>query len=61
MTSAFSIGDRLEIQELTARHAWSLGTDDEDASVECFRRDGELVWDVFDGQSRPGDTTTSAT
>ncbi len=52
MTSAFGSSDRLEIHELTARYAWSLDTADEDAFVDCFCRDGELVWDVFDTEGR---------
>jgi hypothetical protein len=52
MTTAFSISDRLEIHELTARYAWSLDTGDEDAFVECFCREGELVWDVFETEGR---------
>lgn len=52
MTSAFSADDRLEIHELTARYAWSLDTGDEDAFVECFCREGELVWDVFETEGR---------
>jgi hypothetical protein len=52
MTNAFGVADRLEIQELTARYAWSLDTGDEDAFVACFCRDGELVWDVFETEGR---------
>jgi hypothetical protein len=52
MTVAFSISDRVEIQELTARYAWSLDTGDEDAFVACFCRNGELVWDVFETEGR---------
>jgi len=52
MTSAFSSSDRLEIHELVARYAWSLDTADEDAFVDCFCRDGELVWDVFETEGR---------
>jgi hypothetical protein len=52
MTGTFSSSDRLEIQELTARYAWSLDTGDEDAFVACFCRDGELVWDVFETPGR---------
>lgn len=52
MTSAFDAADRLEIHELTAHYAWSLDTGDEDAFVECFASDGELVWDVFETQGR---------
>lgn len=40
--------DRLEIQELVARYAWSLDTGDEDAFLGCFTAAGELTWDVFD-------------
>lgn len=52
MTSAFDAGDRLEIHELVARYAWSLDTGDADAFVDCFARDGELVWDVFEVEGR---------
>jgi hypothetical protein len=52
MTSAIDAGDRLEIHELAARYAWSLDTGDEDAFVDCFTREGELVWDVFETEGR---------
>ncbi|MEO8315609.1 MAG: nuclear transport factor 2 family protein [Pseudomonadota bacterium] len=52
MTEQLSTGDRLEIHELTARYAWSLDTGDEDAFADCFCRDGELVWDVFETEGR---------
>jgi hypothetical protein len=52
MTTAFDSSDRLEIHELTARYAWSLDTADEDAFIECFCREGELVWDVFETEGR---------
>lgn len=52
MTSAFSSSDRLDIHELIARYAWSLDTGDEDAFVDCFCPDGELVWDVFETPGR---------
>lgn len=52
MTSVLSSSDRLEIQELIARYAWSLDTGDEDAFVDCFCRDGELIWDVFETEGR---------
>lgn len=54
MTTSFGPADRLEIHELTARYAWSLDTGDEDAFVDCFCRDGELVWDVFEAEGRWG-------
>jgi hypothetical protein len=52
MSTSFGTGDRLEIHELTARYAWSLDTGDEDAFVDCFCRDGELVWDAFETEGR---------
>ena len=52
MRAAFAPADRLEIHELIARYAWSLDTGDEDAFVDCFCRDGSLVWDVFETQGR---------
>ena len=52
MTLALSAGDRLEIQEVTARYAWSLDTGDEEGFAACFCRDGELVWDVFETEGR---------
>jgi hypothetical protein len=48
MASELDNSDRLEIHELAARYAWSLDTGDEDAFVQCFSSDGELVWDVFE-------------
>jgi len=52
MTSTFSSSDRLEIHELVARYAWSLDTGEDDDFVECFCREGELVWDVFETEGR---------
>lgn len=52
MTLALSAADRLEIQEVTARYAWSLDTGDEEGFAACFCRDGELVWDVFETEGR---------
>jgi len=52
MSAAFDTADRLEIHELTARYAWSLDTGDEDAFVDCFCHDGELVWDAFETEGR---------
>jgi hypothetical protein len=52
MTAQLSTADRLEIQELTARYAWSLDTGDEDEFVACFCRSGELIWDVFETEGR---------
>jgi hypothetical protein len=48
MPSQLSPADRIEIHEVMARYAWSLDTGDEAGFVECFCRDGELVWDVFE-------------
>jgi hypothetical protein len=52
MNDAFGSSDRLEIHELTARYAWSLDTGEEEAFVQCFCRQGELVWDVFESAGR---------
>jgi SnoaL-like domain len=52
MTDPFSSSDRMEIHELTARYAWSLDTGDAEAFVQCFCRNGELVWDVFETAGR---------
>jgi hypothetical protein len=52
MTRELSVSDRLDIQELLARYAWSLDTCDEEAFLACFARDGELIWDVFDTPGR---------
>lgn len=43
-----SASDRLDIQEVLARYAWSLDTGDEESFLSCFTADGELTWDVFD-------------
>ena len=48
MSLPLAAADRLDIQEVLARYAWSLDTGDEDAFVACFTHDGELTWDVFD-------------
>jgi hypothetical protein len=47
MTTELTAADRLEIQELFARYAWSLDTGDEAGFVDCFTREGVLVWEVF--------------
>jgi len=52
MPAELGVVDRLDIQELMARYAWSLDTGDDDAFVACFVRDGELLWDVFDTPGR---------
>lgn len=52
MHHSFDAADRLEIHELAARYAWSLDTGDEAGFVDCFCRDGELVWDVFETEGR---------
>jgi len=52
MTSVLDAVDRIEIQELLARYAWSLDTGDEDAFVNCFCGNGELIWDVFETEGR---------
>jgi hypothetical protein len=52
MSNSFGPADRIEIHELTARYAWSLDTGDEQEFVECFCRDGELVWDAFETEGR---------
>ena len=52
MTEVLRSSDRLEIHELVARYAWSLDTGDEDAFVDCFCSDGELIWDVFETEGR---------
>src|SRR5689334_4563207 len=52
MSTSFSTADRLEIHELTARYAWSLDTGDVEDFVDCFCRDGELVWDAFETEGR---------
>lgn len=48
MTMTLAASDRLEIQELMARYAWSLDTGDEQSFVECFSSSGELAWEVFE-------------
>lgn len=52
MSTSFTAADRLEIHELTARYAWSLDTGDVEGFVDCFCRDGELVWDAFETEGR---------
>lgn len=52
MSFALTAADRLDIQEVIARYAWSLDTGDEEAFVDCFAREGELVWDVFETPDR---------
>ncbi len=48
MIAILTSDDRLDIQALLARYAWALDTGDDQAFVDCFAKDGELVWDVFD-------------
>jgi len=48
MIPILTAADRIDIHELLARYAWALDTGDEQGFVDCFTRDGELVWEVFD-------------
>ena len=48
MIAILTSDDRLDIQALLARYAWALDTGDEQGFIDCFTRDGELAWDVFD-------------
>ncbi|MEO8308011.1 MAG: nuclear transport factor 2 family protein [Pseudomonadota bacterium] len=48
MTASLNPTDRLQIQELIARYAWSLDTGDIEGFISCFSSEGALVWNVFD-------------
>lgn len=48
MLSLLSADDRLDIQDLTARYAWSLDTGDVEAFAACFLPEGVLRWETFE-------------
>ncbi|MDB5671396.1 MAG: snoaL-like domain protein [Alphaproteobacteria bacterium] len=43
-----STDDKVQIQELVARYAWSFDTGDVEGFVGCFAKDATLCEDVFD-------------
>jgi len=44
--------DRLQIQDVIHRYAWSLDTGDVERFVDCFCPDGVLIWDAFETPDR---------
>ena len=52
MTDALSPDDQLAIRDVIARCAWALDTGDVEGFVECFCRDGALLWDAFETPDR---------
>jgi hypothetical protein len=44
--------DKVEIQELLARYAWSFDTGDVEGFVDCFAEDATLCEDVFEEVDR---------
>jgi hypothetical protein len=57
MPDALTAEDRLDIQQVISRYAWSLDTGDVAGFVACFGRDGALVWDAFEQPVRWQGTT----
>lgn len=47
-----SVEDELAIRNIVARYAWALDTGDVEGFVNCFCRDGALVWDAFERPAR---------
>ncbi len=52
MSSPLSADDRLDIQAVTARYAWSLDTGDVEGFVACFTPDAVLTWEAFETPDR---------
>ena len=52
MGDALSTEDQLAIRDIVARYAWALDTGDVEGFVNCFCRDGMLIWDAFDVPER---------
>ena len=52
MSGAISSDDQLAIRDMIARFAWALDTGDVAGFVDCFCRDGALLWDVFETPDR---------
>lgn len=52
MPVVLAVEDQLAIRDIVARYAWALDTGDVERFVNCFCRDGVLVWDSFDCPAR---------
>ncbi len=52
MSGELSVEDQLAIRDTIARCAWALDTGDVAGFVECYCRDGVLLWDVFETPDR---------
>jgi hypothetical protein len=52
MEDALLPADQAAIRDVIARCAWALDTGDVDGFVECFCRDGVMLWDVFETPDR---------
>ena len=46
MAEELTADDHLAVRDTIARYAWALDTGDVEGFVECFCRDGVLVWDA---------------
>ncbi|NML07461.1 nuclear transport factor 2 family protein [Sphingomonas sp. G-3-2-10] len=51
-TNVLSVEDRLDIQELLARYAWTFDTGDVEGFVGCFTADAVLCEDAFEEPDR---------
>ncbi|MBO9519329.1 MAG: nuclear transport factor 2 family protein [Porphyrobacter sp.] len=49
---ALPVADQLAIHDVIARYAWALDTGDVEAFVNCFCRNGTLIWDAFEEPQR---------
>jgi hypothetical protein len=52
VTHPLPFADQAAIRDVISRCAWALDTGDVQGFVECFCRDGALVWDVFEAADR---------
>jgi len=52
MADALTVEEQLAIRDTIARYAWALDTGDVDGFVDCFCRDGVLIWDAFEQPER---------
>ena len=51
-SAALSVADRIAIQDLIARYAWSLDTGDVEGLVQCFTPDCVVIEEVFEDPDR---------
>jgi len=51
-TTALTVTDRLQIQDLYARYSWALDTGNVDDFVACFTTDAAIIEEVFEDPDR---------